>query len=228
MLRGAQEPNEDEVGAVSDIPKVIEPRVFSANAELLVDGNVIYLRGRGSIDHDHGIVRGDYETSDLPADFDPYILKTVMITGYPSVCQSPPGQNPFHYGAYRYEREVDFGEFGAVAYRTECAYGQDEDELESAFKLEGSLHVPALRPAEPVVETWIPAGREVLGDFTIAWPREDGQGFVVGRARTRYSIPDEAPALARVAHRLIRFPITSKGTRRLHITQISEVRPGGA
>jgi hypothetical protein len=198
---------------------------FAAVAELRLNDRHIELTGAGVFDAEQGRVAGDYEIRRLPDDIDPLVFKTVLITGYPSVCEAAPGQNPFKHGSYRYRREVDLGVHGRLAYSADCRVDAERPELtlDSRFDVEGALEIPTLMPAQPVVETWVPDGRRILGRFTIAWPRADGQGFVLGDAKTIYEIPDGAQNIDRVRHRLIEFAEASATSRSLRVVQISKL-----
>lgn len=197
---------------------------FVALAELELNDEQVRLTGRGSVEPNDGIVEGTYQYEPLPGLVDPFIFKSVLITGYPSICQSRDGKiNPFKAGSYRYRRTVDFGEHGALRYEADCKIDGSDSEarLVSTFVGEGDLSIPPIEIASPVVETWVPAGRQVRGTFLIGWRRKDGQGYVVGRAHTEYELPVEADPLACLVHRRISFPLASSNSTSLQVKQSS-------
>ena len=200
-----------------------DPKRFAADARLRLNDQDVRLIGRGTIDLDRGIVAGDYEIKRLPVDIDPLIFKTVLVTGYPSVCRSEPGANPFKVGSYRYRRTVDLGEHGSLSYSAICDAEAGRATLDSAFEVEGRLALAPLSAAQPIVETWVPRGRQILGRFTIAWPLRSGDGFVVGDAATEYEIPEGAANITRVRHRRIEFRKSAADAFRLSIVQASEL-----
>lgn len=171
-----------------------------------VNGTHITVTGRGSFDLGKGTVSGSYELGDIPQGMDALIYNSVLITGYPSVCAGD--DNPFSDRSYSYVRKIDLGRYGKLEYQAECKLQVQDDRetfLESSFELTATLEVPKLIASEPVVETWVPNGRNViLGIFTIGWRTEAGC-FVVGHAQTHYSLPGKGPELRGIRHRFIRL-----------------------
>lgn len=178
---------------------------FTAKARIRIGDREFWLNGRGGINDPKGIVTGRY-VHDLPAnDFEPYVLQVVLITGYPSVCRSTVEQNPFKAGDYSYERHVDFGAHGEIAYKAKCwteefSVGR---RLHSEFDVRCDVHLPRLRPAHRVRETWQPHGDKVHSHFDICWPVDGSDERIKARARSIY-LPSAAK-LARQIYRGIEF-----------------------
>src|SRR5438477_6235792 len=106
----------------------------------------IACRGVGFLDPRRGIVDGRYELPGFHVDFQSLALNAVMVTGYPSVCETRSDvTNPFSIGEYRYNRTVDFGLNGKLRYSAHCIERLDHDgavTLESEFELDGHLELP--------------------------------------------------------------------------------------
>lgn len=183
------------------------PLTYSARLVGSVNDRPLRVRGRGSIDHHAGRVRGMYRLDQIPVGIHPRFLNAVMVTGYPSVCQeSSDAANPFVNGPYSYTRTLDFGSRGKLTYTAKCHGVEtepDSNTLESYFEIVGTVDIPPLVRTAPVVETWTPTlNRTIDGCFTMAWECENG-GYVNAIARTEYLIPEGSSIPTRVLYRCI-------------------------
>jgi hypothetical protein len=166
---------------------------YQAEMRGSINGSDVRISGSGLIDEVGGIVDGTYMLSAIPAGVDPLVFNSVLITGYPSVCQTCDGiTNPFRPGSYSYSRKVDFGPHGYLEYTAECNETMSQDEvtiLDSEFRINGSVTVPKLTGIEPLTECWIPAGQGRLdGEFLAQWLTSAG-GHVTAIATTKYLLP---------------------------------------
>lgn len=66
--------------------KPIKPSEFTAEAVITLNGKQVKISGEGKIDQDAGSIFGKYKTKGIPTHVDKRIFKTVLVTGYPSVC----------------------------------------------------------------------------------------------------------------------------------------------
>lgn len=194
---------------------------YQANMMGSINGADVRISGSGLFDEPGGIVDGTYMLNAIPAGVDPLIFNSVLVTGYPSVCQTLDGiSNPFRPGSYSYTRKVDFGPHGFLAYTAECNKTISQDGvaiLKSEFKINGSVTVPTLIGVEPLTECWIPAGPGRLdGTFLIQWLTSAG-GHITGIATTNYLLPRGSETPLRPMQRSIQLHNTlSPGILRIH------------
>ena len=166
---------------------------YTAKVFGTLNGKALQLNGAGELRVDDGLVVGSYEIAQIASGVDSLIFNCVLVTGYPSACKAT-GEldNPFKLGSYQYERQIRFGGGGAIRYRAECDLDPVRDTLSSSFYVDGVVVPAALVSSLPIVETWTPAtGNRVLGEFTVAWRRQDG-GHLRAIATTDYLLPDGA------------------------------------
>jgi hypothetical protein len=196
---------------------------FRAVARLHLNQRDYELIGGGEIDDEEGVVRGRYEHNVPADDVDALIFQTVLVTGYPSVCATRSAvRNPFHGQKYRYERHVDFGAHGKIAYQAHCWHEPVPDGLllDSQFEVEGTINVPRLRPARRVSEAWTSREGKIFSTFEIEWPSLAGGDVVRGRATSVYELPFCAE-LPGTLQREITFPEATAAAHQLSIIQQS-------
>ncbi|WP_426424188.1 hypothetical protein [Bradyrhizobium genosp. A] len=162
--------------------------------------------GNGSLDARSGRVNGNYQLTRFPARLHSRILNSVMVTGYPSVCEEGPcAENPFASGSYSYIRKLNFGARGELTYSADCKEVQERDgglRLDSYFEIEGAIDIPTLSGTAPIVETWTSLGDErVSGCFQITWLSDAGP--VTAIATTNYALPKDAKFPDVVLYRFI-------------------------
>ena len=205
----------------------MQPVSFTANVQLKLNGQTNKLNGNGTLEYPGGIVVGDYEAERNQEDIDLFLFKSVLITGYPSVCcVNPDITNPFQTGDYYYRREIDFGQYGQMSYTADCSHRKQNGKLilDSVFDVTGEVHVPELEKAYPVIETWVPDGETIKASFLISWKQKDSDKYIIGRANTVYCIPKGTDNIPHTIHRAIRFVEAKKSAKSLHIVQESHLK----
>lgn len=206
--------------------KIISPTRFTAVAKICLNGQDIAVSGGGEINQPTGSVMGRYDVSDMPENIDPRVLKTVMITGYPSVCaKSEDRQSPFIYGDYTYHRELDFGDDGYLSYDADCKFVERDSEdgplLVSTFTGKGELPDLELENCEGVTELWIPDGENIKGRFDVAFRRRGEDKWFVGEAHTTYKFSEAPEIMSGITHRHIVFPFADVSNGELKLRQDS-------
>lgn len=214
----------DATNARADGGNVVE---FEAHARLKFRGRPYELSGAGKVGLACGLVDGTY-VHNLPAnDFDPLVLQTVLVTGYPSVCASADGRpNPFQGGSYSYRRWVEFGPSGTIAYSARCWLEQRVRTqcLLSEFDVELDVATPALVSAEPLIEEWAANPPGIRSKFVIRWRCRNTGDWIVGKARTFYQPVEPCQEVSYRAERTIAFPFAASEGSTLHIRQVSSLR----
>jgi hypothetical protein len=202
---------------------------YSARLTGRINGIDLDVGGRGTLDAYSGRVNGSYELTRFPRTLHPRILNSVMVTGYPSVCEEPPGlSNPFAHGSYSYVRQLDFGSRGKLIYSAQCHDIEDDLEsncLDSYFEINGEVDIPQLTATAPIVETWMPVSEgRIDGCFAISWSGPDAQQ-ISAVAKTEYSLPKGALQPTQALYRLIELQNTCDVMGILEIRQKSRLLP---
>ena len=161
---------------------------FSASLSGTVNGEAIALKGDGNIQRGLGLTVGTYNLERLPRGFQPPLLSSILITGYPNASASVEDTpNIFRDRSYDYRRNITFRDGGDLSLRARCVL--EGDHITSRFYLTGHVEVPELAGVEPLLESWEPNGPGgIRGHFTIAWRLQNGRGLVTADAESTYQI----------------------------------------
>jgi hypothetical protein len=188
-----------------------------------VNAEDVAARGRALLQPDAGITAGRYVIGNLPKGLHPRILGAILITGYPTASKALPGaQNPFRTTSYGYTRRLDFGQSGNLILNAYCK--KEPGSITSTFQLTGQIDAPALVAMEPLVETWIPAGKgRVHAHFTASWRTAKGRRMFA-ECFTDY-ILESGETLRNRQHRFVTLHTTVKGnlmSKDQHVTLFKE------
>jgi len=157
---------------------------YTAVLRGIINDEPILVQGEGTIED--GLTIGKYDLIKIPDLFNPYILKAMLITGYPNACASLDDSiNVFKGSSYTYQRKLVFNNGGVLQMTAVCNLTCDS--LESIFTVKGILKCPELTSSEPIIETWEPiANNKLSGLFRITWKTKDGN-FLSADAHSIYS-----------------------------------------
>jgi hypothetical protein len=200
---------------------------YSAKLVGTINGVHLKVDGCGTLEPVSGRVKGEYKLIRFPNLLPPRVLNSVMVTGYPSVCQeNKTAANPFAKGSYNYVRRLDFGSRGELVYTAVCTEVENNPDsawLDSHFEITGNVDIPALIETAPIIETWTPLTERTLdGHFTIVWRSGTGT-CITAEAKTEYKLPDCAVPPAGTLYRFIELENAFGMTGTLKIDQRSRL-----
>jgi Green fluorescent protein len=146
---------------------------YTAILKGIINGQEILVQGNGTIFE--GETKGNYSLDKIPLNFQPQILKGLLITGYPNACYSNDGsQNIFKGKSYTYQRKLNFNNGGVIEMSADCQLNNDI--LTSVFTVTGNIIADeTICNSEPIIEVWQPTKENDLsGLFRITWKTDEG------------------------------------------------------
>lgn len=217
----------EDLDAVEGAP--VPPIEFETALVGELDGEVIDLLGRGTIDEYEGATDGVFEMKRVPSHVDPRALGAFLFTGYPNSCRTRDAgvPNPFSGSGYSYERTYSFADSDARALLSvRCDLSGDGRRLQSVFRLTGTLSRPLKRVVgvTPIYELWSPRDDCIDGLFGVGWLQEGVDAVVdVAIAASRYNAARIGVLGGRPKHRFIRLDSCVDSAGHLRVTQQSHL-----
>jgi hypothetical protein len=163
-----------------------------------INGEDFKLVGGGKGRPYDGTISTSLRTNPGPVGFKVPVLNMFCVTGFPTFSAYKKGTEDLFKisDGYEYDRVLRFPEGGEIR-GVHKVHFEGDNLIVGDFKVEGNVDAPELVGIEPVVETFVPAGKgKVKSSHTVAWKTADGGHFVAhGESEYRLKHDKELPGL---------------------------------